>query len=154
MKQLTVKKEGQAFKIYADEKLHSEIIFDDNNIDASLLTESKTLRAEKDSNKDVVLKEDGQTLFTFTFDYVWGGAEITSNGVDTGFDIKGRWFKPGTRLTDEHDKDLVIAVKKNDELQVTVLDEDISDTMIVATIYYHIYASGGKMLTVLAGNIH
>ncbi len=154
MKKLIVKKEGQTFKIYSDEKEHSEIQFDTNNIDASLITESKTLRVERGPTKDLVLKDGDQTLFTFKFDYVWGGAEITSNGKDTGFDIKGRWFKPGTYLTDDEDKNLIIAVKKNDGLEVTVLDDSVGATMILATIYYHIYASAGKMFSVLMGSVH
>lgn len=153
MKKLIVKLEDSKFKIYSDEKLFGEIVFDKNNIEASLMTNSKILRAEKGPEKNIQLKCGDQTLFTFNFDYIWGGAEITSNGIDTGFDIKGRWFKPGTRLTDNEDKDLIIAVKKNDGLEVTIFEEVISAEMILATIYYHIYSSRGKLLSVLIGSV-
>jgi len=48
---------------------------------------------------------------------------------------------------------LIIAVKKNDGLEVAILDENMADEMILATIYYHIYSSGGKMLSVLIGSV-
>lgn len=153
MKKLIVKLQDSKFNIYSGEKIYGQIVFDKSNIEASLLSDNKILRAEKGLDKNIQLKYGDQTLFTFNFDYIWGGAEITSNGIDTGFDIKGRWFKPGTRLTDSEDKDLIIAVKKNDGLEITVLDEDISAEMILATIYCHIYSSGGKMLSVLIGSI-
>lgn len=145
MKKFTVKKENQNFKIFSEEKNFAEIIFDKNNIEATLQTDTITLRVERGDTKDLVLKENTKIVFTFKFDYVWGGAQLVSNGVDTGFDIKGRWFKPGTRLTNDEDKDLIVAVKKNDGLEVTVFDESISEKMILATIYYHIYSS--KMMS-------
>lgn len=113
------------------------------------MVRDKVFRVEKGHDKNMELKYQNQVLFRFEFDYIWGGAEITSNGIDTGYDIKGWWFKPGTRLTDHNDKDLIIAVKKNDGLEVTILDESISEEMILATVYYHIYSSAGKMLSVM-----
>lgn len=150
MKKFTVKKEGQNFKICSEEKNYAEIQFDKNNLEATLQTDDITLRVERGDTKDLVLKENSKTLFVFKFDYVWGGAELVSDGVDTGFDIKGRWFKPGTRLTNDEDKDLIVAVKKNDGLEVTIFDESISDKMILATIYYHIYSS--KMMSLMVGS--
>ncbi|WP_313806963.1 hypothetical protein [Flavobacterium sp.] len=154
MKKYSVKRDGKTFTISNENNDRSEIIFDENNIEATLSGSSKTLRVERDdATKNMVLKENGKALFTFKFDYIWGGAEIVTNGVDTGYDIKGRWFKPGTRLTNENDKDLIIATKKDDGLEVVVVDENIDPTMVLATIYYHIYSSGSKMLSVLIGNI-
>lgn len=149
MKNLSVKQEQHTFNVYDNNKVFAQIIFDENRIDATLKVGNKTLQAVRAATKDMELKEGPVTLFSFKFDYIWGGAEIISDSVDTGFDIKGRWFKPGTRLTDDADKDLVVAVKKGNGLEVSVLDEAISPTMIVATIYYHIYSSGGKMRSVL-----
>lgn len=153
MTQLTVKLEDSKFKIYSDENLYGEIVFDKNNIEASLITNNKILRAERTLDKNIQVKYENQTLFTYNFDYIWGGAELILNGLDTGFDIKGRWFKPGTRLTDNEEKDLVIVVKKNDGLSVSILEENVSAEMILATIYYHIYSSGGKMLSILIGSV-
>lgn len=153
MKKLTVKYQDSKFRIISDEKLYGEIIFDENNIDASLHISNKILRAEKGPDKNIELRNNNKTLFKFVFDYIWGGAEISSNGEDTGFDIKGRWFRPGTRLTDKDDKDLIIAVKKNDGLDVSILDENIAEEMVLATIYYHLYSSRGKMLAVIIGSV-
>lgn len=153
MKKFTVKKENQNFKIFSEEKNFAEIIFDKNNIEATLQTDTITLRVERGDTKDLVLKENTKIVFTFKFDYVWGGAQLVSNGLDTGFDIKGRWFKPGTRLTNDEDKDLIVAVKKNDGLEVTVFDESISEKMILATIYYHIYSSK-MMSSMIASGIY
>lgn len=149
---LIVKLNESKFEVFLDEKLYGEIIFD-NNVEASLIADNKTYRAERGANKNISLKKDGQTLCTFNFDYVWGGAEITVDGIDTGLDIRGRWFKPGTRLTDIDDNDLIVAVKKGDGLEVKVIDESISPEMILATIYYHIYTSEGKMLSVLIASV-
>ncbi|MBD8084587.1 hypothetical protein [Chryseobacterium caseinilyticum] len=151
MKKLSVKLQESKFKIYSEENLFGEIIYDENNLEASLLLGNKKLRAEKDSKNNIELKRNNLSLFTLDFDYIWGGAEIVFNGVDTGFDVKGKWFKPGTRLTDENDKDLVIAVKKDDGLEVSVLDENISDELIITTIFYHIYASAGKTRSIIRG---
>jgi hypothetical protein len=111
------------------------------------------LRAEKGQDNNIELLNNNKTLFKFNFDYLWGGAEILTNGEDTGFDIKGRWFIPGTRLTDNNNQDLIIAVKTNDGLDVTIFDENIAEEMILATIYYHLYSSRGKMLGVILGSV-
>lgn len=150
---LTVKKQQNKFQVFAKDSLFAEIIFDKNNIiDASLIKEDEIWKIERDTNSNLVLKHNEHVLFTFEFDYVWGGAEIMTSGIDTGYDIKGRWFKPGTRLINAQDEDLVIAVKKDDGMEVTVLDDNISTPMVLATIYYHIYASAGKMLSVIIGS--
>lgn len=151
MKILTVKKQQHKFQVFSKDSLYAEIIFDTNNIDASLLKEKEIWRIERDSNKNLVLKQNEHTLFTFKFDYVWGGAEIIASGIGTGYDITGRWFKPGTRLINAQDEDLIIAVKKGDGMEVTILNDDISAAMILATIYYHVYVSAGKMLSLIIG---
>lgn len=153
MKKMQVKLDDSIFKIFSDGKLYGEIIFDKNNLEASLKIGTKIYRAEKGPDKNISLKQDGNILFTFKFDYIWGGAEITSSGIDSGYDVKGRWFKPGTRLTDIDDKDLIIALKKDDGLDVTIVDSTVSPEMILGTIYYHIYSSGAKMLGVLIGSV-
>jgi hypothetical protein len=88
-------------------------------------------------------------LFTFKFDYIWGGAEIVPFGETSQYEIKGRWFKPGTRLVDQDDCDLIITEKKDNCLEVTLCEENISNTMMLATIYYHVYTSRGKMLSII-----
>jgi len=151
MKILTVKKHQQKFEVFSRDSLYAEIIFDTNNIDASLVKGDEIWRVERDLNRNFVLKQNENILSSFKFDYVWGGAEIIANDIDTGYDIKGRWFKPGTRLINAHDEDLIIAIKKGDGMEVTILDDNISIAMILSTVYYHVYSSG-KMLSMLIAN--
>jgi hypothetical protein len=153
MNQLSVKYEDYTFIIHNNGEAYGNIAFDENNVEATLRTGETILRAVRGADKNIVLMQGAKALFTFKFDYLWGGAELVVDGADTGFDIKGRWFKPGTRLTDEEDKDLVVAVKKGNGLVVSILDEQVSPVMIIATIYYHIYASGGKMRSLLASTV-
>jgi hypothetical protein len=145
---LQVKYEDQKIIVRDKDAIYGWIIFDENNIEATLQVTGKALKAVRGDDKNIILKQDDASLFTFKFDYLWGGAELVVDGVDTGYDIKGRWFKPGTRLTDENDKDLVIAVKQGNGLEVTITDVDISPVMVMATIYYHIYTSGSKARSV------
>lgn len=150
MRKYSVKKEGTKFLILLNDQNNSEIIFDENNIEATLKSDNKTLRAEKGLKGNIEIKESNETLFTLKFDFIWGGAEIIANGVDTGLDIKGKFFKPGTRLTDANNEDLVVVVKKNDGLEVIVNDDKIDPTMLITTIYYHIYASRSLMTSLIA----
>lgn len=150
---LHVKYEDQKIIVCDKDAMYGWIIFDENNIEATLHVTGKVLKAARGQDKNIILKHDDVSLFTFKFDYLWGGAELVSDGADTGYDIKGRWFKPGTRLTDENDKDLVIAVKKDNGLEVTIADVNISPVMVMATIYYHIYTSGSKTRSVLMAGL-
>ncbi|RZJ66379.1 MAG: hypothetical protein EOO50_09900 [Flavobacterium sp.] len=105
------------------------------------------------TEKDIVVTRARQTLFKFKFDYLWGGAEIETDGEETGFEVKGKWFKPGTRLVDADSNDIVI-VKTNErsnELEISINDESISEVMLLSTIYYHVYASAGKLRSVMLG---
>jgi len=151
MRNLTVKLEDNTFVVREETARYGLIIFDQNNLEATIHTRHKVLQVIQGADKNMVLTENGTHLFTFAFDHVWGGAELVSNGVDTGLDIKGRWFKPGTRLTDAQDEDMVVAVKSGNGLTVSVLHEDTDDTLVMATIYYHLYASAGKMRAVMMG---
>lgn len=153
MSKLSVTYEDYVFVVRKEDETYGWIAFDKGNLEATINVAGKTLRAERGDDKNIVLKEAGKDLFTFKFDYLWGGAELLSYGKDTGFDIKGRWFKPGTRLTDDQDNDLVVAVKKGNGMDVTIADTEVSPVMVMATIYYHIYSSAGKMLSVLAGSV-
>ena len=145
---LNIKQEKNTFTIYFEDKIYAEIVFN-NYKNAVLKFDNKVLLVEEGPDKNMILKEHDISVFTFKFDYLWGGAEIIAGDVDTGYDIKGRWFKSGTRLINEDDLDLVIVKIKNDDLEALVLDDSLSKMMVVATIYYHIYASAGKFLQVI-----
>ncbi len=107
---------------------------------------------KSETDKNLVVTKGDKTLFTFEFDKLWGGAEIASEGEENGYEVKGRWFKPGTRLVDNDDKDLVVVVSK--ELTNTVevsVAENVEAVMVLSTLYYHLYASGSKTLSVVLG---
>lgn len=157
MKYLTARFENARFIVYEGETIFGEIAIDYKSVEATISIEDITFRAEQeDDDKNIVVKQEGNILFKFKFDYLWGGAEIRMGGKDTGYDVKGRWFKPGTRLTDAEDHDLVVVVTKgelNPELEITVTDTETSHLMILATVYYHIYTSAGKTFGVMMANI-
>lgn len=148
MKKLTVTNEGNTFKVYSESNFFSEIVFR-NITDAEIKLANNIYEAIQNENKDIVLNENGKSLFTFKFDKIWGGAEIINSKNNTGLEIKGRWFKIGTRLIDEKDNDLVVVLNENNGLEVTVNGNDIDSLMIISTIYYHIYATRGKLLSLI-----
>jgi hypothetical protein len=153
MTELTAKYDDRKFIIYNSDTVYGSIAFESDNLSARINYGNNELLASQDpSDKNIVITREGTTLFKFKFDYLWGGAEIMQDGADSGFDIKGRWFKPGTRLTDEHDTDLAVIVTEESivpQLRINVIDEDLSPVMVLASIYYHIYLSGGKLRSLL-----
>lgn len=149
---LNIIQESNAFTIYLKDEIYAEIIFG-NSKNATLKFDNKVLRVVEGPDKNMILKENDVSIFTFKFDYLWGGAEVVSGNEDTGFDIKGRWFKPGTRLINEDDVDLVVVKLKDSKLEATILSEDVNKIMVVSTIYYHIYASAGKFLQVMLTSV-
>lgn len=153
MKTLNIKQENKNFKVYLDNQQYAEVIFENDNKNATLELGNSTLQVVRGLDKNMVLKENDTTIFTFKFDYLWGGAEIISEGVDTGYEIKGRWFKLGTHLINNDNKDLVIVKNEKEGFEVLILEDDISKLMVVATIYYHIYASANKYMSVLMTNV-
>lgn len=148
MKTFQVTSHENNFKIYAADEFFGEIIFE-NTTHAELKLLNKSYHTSQNEDKDVVLNENGKPLFTLKFDKLWGGAEIINSENYEGFEIKGRWFKVGTRLIDEQDNDLIIVVNENEGYLVTVNDGSVSPLMIISTIYYHIYASRMKLLALI-----
>lgn len=147
MKSLLVKYENYQFVVYNEEAVYGWIVFEPNSGDAAIFTDDIKFTARRAEDKNIVLKQEDKVLFKFKFDYLWGNAEIEMDGEDTGYNIKGKWFKKGTRLTDENDADIVVAVtKEHPEHHITldIIDEKVQPVMIMATLYYHIYASAGK----------
>lgn len=110
---------------------------------------------ESRAEKDIVVTRAGKALFKFNFDHLWGGAEIESDGEATGFEVKGKWFKPGTRLVGADSTDLVVVTTTEDNvLEISVHDESLSDLMLLSTVYYHIYASAGKLRAVMMSGLY
>ncbi|MGV3459552.1 MAG: hypothetical protein ACO1N9_03755 [Flavobacterium sp.] len=134
-------------------KLFGYIAFNTGNISATITVNDKEyyIGPESATEKDIVLKQNGLTLMKFKFDYLWGNAEIHSDGEDTGYDIKGRWFKSGTRFTDAEDNDLIVVKsKENQSAEISILDEDeATPIMTMATLYYHMYTSAAKYRSLL-----
>ena len=146
MKILTVTTEGNIYKINSQDKFYSEIIFT-NATDATLKLDDKIYETTQDESKNIILSENGKSLFTFKFDKLWGGAEIISSGTQTGLKIKGKWFKIGTRLIDENHNDLIEIVNSKNGFDVNLIENNMEPLMIISTVYYHIYASNGKLLS-------
>ena len=140
MKTLTVTQNRNNFKIFCDVELYGEIIFK-NVTDAELKIENQIYNVLRGENKDMVMTENGNSLFTFKFDKLWGGAKIIKSENYEGLEIKGRWFKLGTRLIDKKDNDLMVVVNANNGCSVNIIGNKINPLLIISTIYYHIYAS-------------
>ncbi|MFM1932342.1 MAG: hypothetical protein RL226_1645 [Bacteroidota bacterium] len=148
MDKLTVLSEGNTFKVSLGENVFSEIKFR-NITDADIHIGNKVFEAIQTENKDIVLNENGKALLTFKFDKLWGGAEIINMENNSEFEIKGRWFKIGTRLTDDTGNDLVVVLDNKNDFEVNVSAGDIDPLMILSTVYYHIYATRGKLLSLV-----
>lgn len=155
MPDFIAKYQDDRFVVYKGDsnEVFGSIVFDEGRrVSAYLQTENTLYRAEPESetDKDIVIRRDGAVLFKFKFDYVWGGAELYMNGEDTGYDVTGKFFMPGTRFTDKEHRDLIVAVSDEQEPPETVIDivgdEEVSPLMVMATLYYHLYASAGKRL--------
>ncbi|RYZ79114.1 MAG: hypothetical protein EOP06_27800 [Proteobacteria bacterium] len=118
------------------------------NADIYVLKKRYHVGPTSTTDKNIRVTSANTELFTFKFDALWGGAELETNGQETGFEVKGKWFKPGTRLVDAQSNDLV-AIKNGDvalELDIAVSAEDIPEVMLLATVYYHVYSSRSKLL--------
>ncbi len=154
---LIAKYENYRYNIYNDDLLYGAIVYDHNKVSASVFVGEKEFRAvpESDTEKDIVLQFEGKTLFKFKFDYVWGGSEIVQDGEKTGYEITGKFLKPGTRLVDAESNDLVVA-ESNEQIPavitITVFENDVLPIMVMATVYYHLYTSASKTLSVLLGS--
>jgi hypothetical protein len=122
----------------------------------ALLHVADTTFAAQVDGKNTAIKSAGAEIFTAIFHSLWGNLELRMAGEDTGYDIKGKWFKPGTRLTDDGDNDLVVVTADSwtgKKMEIIVADEGTAPLMIVATIYFHIRASAAKTMGVIIGNM-
>ncbi len=136
--------------VYNENFPFAKIEFDDSQWpiygSATLFVGDKIFRAELANGNNTIIMHGDAEIFTAVFHPLWGNLELRQSGQDTGYDIKGKWFKPGTRLTDADDNDLVVITAdmwtgKNIEISAV---PDISGLMVVATLYYHIRASAAK----------
>lgn len=156
----TAKFDGKTVRVYNGEKLFGSIDFSKERMahaDIFIYTDRFHVGPESATEKDIVVTKADLPVFKFNFDKLWGGAEIEANGEPTGYEVKGKWFKPGTRLVNENDEDLVVI--KNDNaitlkgFDLEVNDEDIEPVMIMSTLYYHIYASNAANPTFMMSNL-
>lgn len=151
MSNFTAELEGGKIVVRDSDNVLGYIIFEKNNINAVIHIGDDEFQThpENESDKDIILTQSGQTLLKFKFDYLRGNAEIQKEGEDTGYDIKGKWFKAGTRLTDSSDNDLVVVVSKESltpNVEIKILNEEEgTPLMIMATLYYHLYTSASKL---------
>lgn len=150
--QLLVKQENNQFTIYNQNQPYAKIKFADiKNSDIDF--DGNFFKIEEGKDKNMILKHNDKVIFKFKFDYLSGGAEIISDEIYANYEIKGRWFKPGTRLINDTDDDLVVVKNFDNDIEVLIIDENISKLMVVCTVYYHIYASSNKFLSVLSSTI-
>ena len=152
-------RDNQTVVISNDEIVFGMIEFEQSQgilyTNALLKAANSTFDANSDG-KNVIIKKDGIEVFTAVFHPLWGNLELRTEGEDTGYDINGKWFKPGTRLTDSEDNDLVVVTSDpwtGTEMEIISNDENIWPLMIVATIYFHIRASAAKSVGVIIGNM-
>ena len=120
--------------------------------DALLQVSGHTVQAKGDG-KNIVINGDGVEIFTAIFRPLWGNFELQLAGEDTGYDVRGKWFKPGTRLTDDDDHDLVVVTSDaltGKQMKIVAV-EDASALMVAATIYLHIRASAAKTMATMIG---
>lgn len=123
---------------------------------ADIYADGEVYTAESSNGRDIVIRNGGREIFAVVADAIWGNCEVRVNGKNTGYDIKGKWFKPGTRFTDADDNDLIVV--KSDpwigaQIIVSIADVDISDLMVLTTLYHHIRASSAKTTAAIIGGI-
>lgn len=143
--------EKETIIVYKAEQPFGKIVFDSSKWlmygSATLFVGDTIFRAELAKGNNAVIMQGETEIFTAVFHPLWGNLELQHSGQDTGYDIKGRWFKPGTRLTDTDDNDLVVVTADawtGQKIEIAVADTGISELMIVATLYHHIRASAAK----------
>lgn len=127
----------------------SVIEFDRKQLTASLIVGNVIYPIEPGKDKNMRVLENGTEVIKFKFDYWWGGATLIINGEESNYQITGKAFKKGTRLVDGDKKDMVVVTTASiwvmKEFNIKVLDPQVTDFMMAITVYYHIYASVGKM---------
>jgi len=157
MKKFTGRFDKNTVRVYDEETLYGSIDFNRDlpaHADIFIYSDRFHIGPKSPVEKDIVLTKADVPLFTFAFDKIWGGAEIKADGNDTGYDVKGRWFRAGTRLIDADDKDIVVVVTNemgDPEITITVY-EKTAPVMVLSTLYYHLYASRSKQLALAIGN--
>ncbi|RZJ73520.1 hypothetical protein [Flavobacterium sp.] len=152
---LTGKFERNTVRLFDGQTLYGSIDFSaERAFQADIFVYSDRFHVgpKSETDKDLVVTKGDKALFAFRFDKLWGGAEIESQGHENGYEVKGRWFKPGTRLIDQDDKDLVTIVshETTNSVEVTVF-EKIEPVMVLSALYYHLYASGSKTFSAILG---
>lgn len=149
--------DGYTLRVFDGESVIGSVDFSrDNTAHADLYIHKHRyhIGPESAEEKDIVVTDAPDVLFKFKFDYLWGGAEIQSFGEDTGFDVKGKWFKPGTFLSDADSNDIVsVKTNSNNDLEISVSDESLSKIMLLSTVYYHVYASASKLRSVMMAGL-
>ncbi|NMH27673.1 hypothetical protein [Flavobacterium silvaticum] len=147
----------ETINIFSNGRSVGRIVFDTPGIvafgDADVYADGQQFRVERNGSF-YPLTQNGTEVFTAVFEPLWGNLQLRLDNSDTGYDIKGKWFKAGTRLTDSEDNDLVVVKSEPwlvQTMEIQIVDIDISDLMIVATLYHHVRASAAKVMHVVLG---
>lgn len=113
---------------------------DKRKILANLIVGDFAFRLEPGIDKNVRFLENGIEILKFKFDYWWGSATLITNGEPTGYKITGKAFKPGTRLVDADNNDMVIVKASKGSFMMADFDveaiyPDLTPFLIAITVY-------------------
>ena len=160
MKELKARYEVNSCVVHDGGEAIGEIVYENNkHIIATMFVGGKSYKIEPESatEKNIVIREDGSTIVKFDFDYLWGNATLLFENEETGYEIKGKFLKSGTRLVDSDNNDLVVVTTAETtvsavDYDIVVNDEEVNNFLILATLHYHNYTSASKLLSVLMAN--
>lgn len=102
--------------------------------------------------KNILVMHNGSDAFKFVINSWFGNAVI----APLNYKIKGiSSWSGGTRLIDENDNTLVTIKKTggifiHNKFQIEKNDENVSNLHLLLALYFHIYASHNKRMTVIA----
>ena len=111
--------------------------------------ENKYLVSRKKWKSEIL--ENGKIINHLKTNSFSGNTEI----MESDKKIKGVWgFKWGTKLID-HNKNVLLKIRNqkkfinNNKYELEVYNESVSDLEILTSLYFHLYGSKMKMLTVM-----
>lgn len=153
MAHFTAKFEGNKCIVHNEGTVLGVIEFENNTrIEASIILDDTTFKAHQASasDKDIVITTNDAILLKFKFDYLWGGATLFMGDELTGYKITGKAFKPGSRLVNADGNDMVVVKNASNwsekqGLDIEVTDTQVTDFLIITTVYYHIYTSAANL---------
>lgn len=157
MAHFTANFEGNKCIVYNHDTVLGVIEFENNTrVVASIILDDTIFKTHQASatDKDIVITTNDAVLLKFKFDYLWGGATLFMGGEPTGYKVTGKAFKPGSRLVNSEGHDMVVVKNASNwsekqGLDIEVIDSQVTNFLIMATVYYHIYTSAAKLYSMV-----